>query len=286
MKGDKTFVQEMFDLDKTYVCHMQKYYSDGVVTSGHIHNFAEILYGVDCDYTVFSDDEVYSFKSGDLLFIFPNQRHEIQSHRSDETKHICIRFNPYIIADTSRYIIPFILKDKKNKCYFTKEELDGLRVNDIILGMYQETYERSYGYEIAAKACLQELCVFLLRWWEKDAEFKINLTDEIRMFDVFLYIEQNYHEEISVSQMAKRYYVSSSYFSRWFKKVTGKTFKQYVNYVRINHAIQLLLSGDYNITEVAMRTGFATTSYFIKQFKLLQGGYSPKKFQDKYRENK
>ena len=85
--------------------------------------------------------------------------------------------------------------------------------------------------------------------------------------------------------MAKKYFVSCSYFSRWFKKVTGKTFKQYVNYVRINRAIQLLLNSDYNITEVAMMTGFATTSYFIKQFKGMEGGLSPKKFKRKYREN-
>jgi len=285
MKDSKVCLEEMVDLDKTYAYHIQRYYSDGVVTTAHIHNFAEIICGIDCDYTLYIDDEVYNFKSGDLAIVFPNQMHKIISHRKEVSEHVCLRFNPYSIIDTSRYIIPFILKDKRNKCYFTADELTGHTVSDIFFEIYKETQECSYGFEIAMKAYLQQICLFLLRWWKKEGELNVSTVEESRMFDVLLYIEQHYQEEISVSEMAKKYFVSCSYFSRWFKKVTGKTFKQYVNYVRINRAIQLLLNSDYNITEVAMMTGFATTSYFIKQFKGMEGGLSPKRFKRKYREN-
>lgn len=285
MMDDKAFVREMYDLDKSYVCHKQIYYSDGIVTSSHMHDFAEILYGVDCDYTIYADDKEYNFKSGDLMLIFPNRMHRIESLRKGESKHICVRFNPYTITDESRYVIPFILKDIRNRCYFTAEELAGCNVPDLMQEIHKECEGLRYGYEIAAKSYLQQICLFFLRCWEKNGDFNMDKAEGTRLFDVFLYIEQNYQEEICVAEMAKRYYVSSSYFSRWFKSVTGKTFKQYVNYVRINHAIQFLLSGDYTITEVAMMTGFATTSYFIKQFKLLQGGCSPKKFRRRYMEN-
>lgn len=286
MNDYRDFIREMCDLDKTYVCHIQRYDSAGVVTSGHIHNFAEIIYGIDCDYTICVDEDVYNFKSGDLLFVFPNQMHEIKSNQTDESKHICIRFNPYTIADISRHIIPFIIKDKSNKTYFTKEELEESDIVNIILEMHRESCECVYGHEIATKSYLQQICLFLLRWWKKDGLLNDSLSKGSNLLDVFLYIEQNYHEDISVSQMANRYFVSSSYFSKWFKNVTGKTFKQYVNYVRVNHAIMLLLKSDYNITEIAMMTGFATTSYFIKQFKLFQDGCSPKKFRAKHKGNK
>ena len=285
MNNVKNYIRETYDLDKTYVCHMQKYYSEGIVTSGHMHDFAEIIFGIQCDYKIYIDEEEYDFKSGDLMFIYPNQAHKIKSNISNETSHICIRFNPYSVADISRYIIPFILKDKNNKCYFSKEELRGNNITDIILETYKETCGHAYGYEIAEKLYLQQICLFLLRWWEKDGKLKTDLTKGNRLHDVFLYIEQNYHQEISVSQMAKRYFISSSYFSKWFKDVTGKTFKQYVNYVRVNHALQLLLKSDHNITEIAMMTGFATTSYFIKQFKLFHGGCSPNKFRSIHQEN-
>ncbi len=288
MKNVDAYFQETYDLDKAYVCHMQKYYFDGVVTPAHVHDFAEAIYGIDCDYLIYSDDKIYNFKDGDLMFFFSNQVHKIESLRNGKSKHICLRFNPGVVTDVNssvmiKYMIPFMLKEKKNKCYFSSEELKGSGVSEAMWKMYKETENNGYGYEIAMKMYLQQLGLFLLRQWDSDKDLNINTLDETRMIDVFKYIEDNYQEEISVTEMAKKYYVSSSYFSRWFKKVTGKTFKQYVNSVRINRATELLINSDYNITEVSMMTGFPTTSYFIKQFKLLKGGCSPKKFKTTYR---
>ena len=127
------------------------------------------------------------------------------------------------------------------------------------------------------------IALFWLREWNREKDQDINLLDETRMLDIFDYIEENYHEPISATELAIKYFVSCSYFSRWFKRVTGQTFKQYLNSVRIDHAAELLVNTKYNVTEIAMMTGFPTTSYFIKQFKKLKGGSSPKKFKSTYK---
>ena len=61
----------------------------------------------------------------------------------------------------------------------------------------------------------------------------------------------------------------------------GKTFTEYLNYVRITEAEKLLLSTEMNITEVAAETGFSDSSYFIKQFRHFKN-VSPKQFKKKF----
>ena len=178
-----------------------------------------------------------------------------------------------------KYILPFILNDTGHKCHFSEKELEGTGIPEIIWDIYNETQNQKYGYEISVTGNLHKLYLFFLRQWYSEKEDKsiFNEMDETRITEALKYIEDNYQSDFSAYDIAKKCHVSYSYFSRWFKKITGKTFIQYVNYVRINHAEQLLMNSNYNITEISMQTGFPTTSYFIKQFKL-QKGYSPGRF--------
>ncbi|MFR2464209.1 MAG: helix-turn-helix transcriptional regulator [Clostridia bacterium] len=59
-----------------------------------------------------------------------------------------------------------------------------------------------------------------------------------------------------------------------------KTFREYLNFVRISEAEKLLLNTDLNITEIAMEVGFSSSSYFIEQFKQLKS-ISPKRFRQR-----
>lgn len=287
MKKNEDFYRETYSLKNGYRCEMQKYHTGGVVTPAHVHSFVEVLYGVDCDYRIYADDKIYHFQSGDLIFFFSNQVHKIETLSTDPMKHIYVQFTHDIITDASptamnKYIIPFMLKNKKNKCYFKAEEIRNLEIRELMENVYDETKNRPYGYEVAVKTYMQRIALFWLREWNREKDQDINLLDETRMLDIFEYIEENYQEHISASELAQKYYVSCSYFSRWFKRVTGQTFKQYLNSVRINRAAELLANSNRNVTEIAMMTGFPTTSYFIKQFKLLNGGCSPKKFKTTY----
>ena len=51
-----------------------------------------------------------------------------------------------------------------------------------------------------------------------------------------------------------------------FKEYTGKTLISYINDYRLEQSKGLLLHTDLSITEIALRTGFNSTSYFIKKF--------------------
>ncbi len=82
---------------------------------------------------------------------------------------------------------------------------------------------------------------------------------------------------------AEKIGVSYSYFSRSFKAETGMSFREYVNFRRVNEAKRRLVSSDADIASIADALGFSSPSHFINVFGEL-AGISPKQFRKKYTE--
>ena len=91
------------------------------------------------------------------------------------------------------------------------------------------------------------------------------------------YLSAHYSEPVTLAQTAKSAGVHPSYLSSLFRKITGLTFKDYLNNIRIEHALELLKNTDYPIMEIAISCGFNDQSYFSKVFKK-QTGMTPRQF--------
>ena len=85
------------------------------------------------------------------------------------------------------------------------------------------------------------------------------------------YLNAHYAARITLDEMAGRVYLSAAYFSRVFKKETGKTFSSYLNGVRIERSKEMLLHQNIRLTDIALLVGFEDQSYFTKVFKKTVG---------------
>jgi len=86
------------------------------------------------------------------------------------------------------------------------------------------------------------------------------------------HISKNYIHDITLNEIAGKYYITSSYLSKIFKEVTGTTFRKYLYGYRINQAKILLLSGKFKTMEqVSSRTGFKDVCYFYRVFNKIEG---------------
>lgn len=94
---------------------------------------------------------------------------------------------------------------------------------------------------------------------------KQNLTECIK--NAQKYIILHYNEPLTLSELAKQAYLNEEYFSRLFKKETGKTFTEYLLEVRMQRAQNLLKNSELNISEIAELVGIPNPSYFSSQFK-------------------
>ncbi len=91
------------------------------------------------------------------------------------------------------------------------------------------------------------------------------------------YISQHFSEDISLASVAENLHVNTSYLSTLFRQVTGMTFKEHLNRVRIEEAARLLSNTDYPVMQIAIACGYKDQSYFTKVFKK-QTGLTPKQY--------
>lgn len=81
------------------------------------------------------------------------------------------------------------------------------------------------------------------------------------------FMEEHYMDNISLASVADELHISPEYLSRTFKKQTGTNFNNYLNNIRLQHALELLKDYGLPISEIAMQTGFQSPAYFSKCFK-------------------
>lgn len=97
------------------------------------------------------------------------------------------------------------------------------------------------------------------------------VKDNNRINIVFNHVKSNFKEEITLEEIANMVSMTIPSFCRYFKKITNKTFIQFVNEYRLVHASKLLAEQPLSITEVCFESGFNNFSHFNKSFKAFTG---------------
>ena len=107
-----------------------------------------------------------------------------------------------------------------------------------------------------------------------------NTVKNDRLKKIFNYVKFKFKNEISLNEISCQTNMTTTSFCRYFKLSTGKSFIQYVNEYRVNHAARLLMETELNIKAICYDSGFNNFSNFNKFFKKYYH-ISPQK----YREN-
>ena len=112
------------------------------------------------------------------------------------------------------------------------------------------------------------------------ALFKTGNGENEMVEQAISYINKNYRNDISLDDIANAVSLNSCYFSSVFKKYTGKSFTNYLAYVRLEEAKRLLEDGNIKIAAIASMVGYKDESYFYRSFKGTYG-CTPKEYRNK-----
>lgn len=97
------------------------------------------------------------------------------------------------------------------------------------------------------------------------------------------YIKENFTQnDLTLNLIAEQLHISQSYLTRIIKQKTGVNFTDYLNKLRINMAINLLLDkdNDYTINDISNMVGYSSQHYFSRAFKNYMG-LSPNQYRNK-----
>ena len=111
------------------------------------------------------------------------------------------------------------------------------------------------------------LLQFILEMWKKGFVIENDTSGRNTVEkEMVSYIQQNFTGKISLREFGEQFHLSEKYISRYFKEHFHITLSQYVTYLRLEHAKQLLQDTDIPVTDVAMQSGYQNVSYFIRSF--------------------
>ncbi|MGL6200217.1 MAG: helix-turn-helix domain-containing protein [Lachnospiraceae bacterium] len=87
-----------------------------------------------------------------------------------------------------------------------------------------------------------------------------------KAYSIVEFIFRNYKEEITPKTLANEFKISISELQQTLLYQVEKNFEDFLNYVRINHASELLLKTDKTITDIAMEIGYNSYKTFTRNF--------------------
>ncbi len=113
------------------------------------------------------------------------------------------------------------------------------------------------------------------------AQEKLSTTDETkksntsqsilpsipRLHKVFSFIELNYHEHISLKEVAEAVGYSPAYLTDLVRRLSGKTINDWIIERRITQACHLLLETNYSVNRIALEIGYKNVNHFYCQFR-------------------
>ncbi len=250
--------------------------SAGVCVKQHLHDEMEILTGTSGNLEVCFDDEKINLRVGDIVII--NRRVPHATTRTlPFTSYILLQFRIEKLRagefeNINKYLALILASTEKKFVYLRREEAITSEIFSIINKMYEENSAQDQNYNLFVEGYMNVLLGTLYRnnilknieqSYDKDAVRKIWPTIE--------YIEANYNKEMTLEKLASTLNMHREYFCRIFKKATEITPTEYINYVRVWKAENLLTTTQNSILEISMEVGFSSVSYFNRVFKKLRG---------------
>lgn len=210
----------------------------------HIHRSFECYSVISGRATAIINGNEFPLSAGEAVLIFPYQRHEYKTEANTKTE-VCI-FSPDLVGGFKRgaHTIP-----KSNKFNF----LPSCELPENLL------LKKAYCYKICG-------C------FDKKAEYIEKLPGEEDLLSKILsFISDNYTDKCTLDAASHYVGYDYSYISKFFKRMTGTSFKSYLNGLRISEACRLLEIGEMSVQDIAESSGFSCTRTFNREFLQIVG---------------
>lgn len=133
-----------------------------------------------------------------------------------------------------------------------------------------ELRRRQDGYREAALAHLTLLLVDVSRL-AADVAGDLRLNDEPLLADVFGFIEEHYHEPISLRDVAWAVSLSPGYLTTVVRRKTGRPVQEWIAERRMAEARRLLVETDLSVEEIGQSIGYSDPAYFVRIFRRAHG---------------
>jgi AraC-like DNA-binding protein len=159
---------------------------------------------------------------------------------------------------------PFIIKDNPSLARVIKE---------VVVESMTDLPGRNRVIKIKTEQVVVEIIRYILRENMFVEQLATNSTyfKDPRLIDIFNYIREQLGGDLSNKVLANVANVSEDYVGQYFKMLTGINPQDYIEYQRMEMAVNLLRTSKKSIREIGSDVGYKDTAYFCRRFKMMFG---------------
>ena len=247
----------------------------------HYHAEFELLYISSSFGIRFVGDDVSPFNPGDLVLVGAYLPHLWRNDMKHYIKD----------GEIQEHVETIVTKFTKN--FLGEGTFENPEFSDILKLLKESKYGISFGSKVSASLKKDLLKLPSLSSAKQSIQL-LNILDQLsltsdkvhlsstdmrqytaensqRIDSVIKYISDNYSKTITLNDVAGVACMTTNSFCRFFKKMTNKSFTQFLNEVRIRNASRLLVQENISVSSVCYAVGYNSITNFNKQFKQTMG---------------
>lgn len=227
-------------------------------------NYDTFLYILEGTSIFAFDDVSFTLNPGDIFFIPKNSS-----------------YSRKLIKGTSAFIyLDFFFDMPENVVLSPMMISDFKDIHDLFFKLYRTWSAHGLGYYSASLSLIYKIYSKIISHYDHPylSQKKRRLLEDVQK----ALSEKCTDPSFSVKEFIKKIGISETHFRRIFKTAYNMSPNQYLIFLRINRAKELLETGNQSIEEIAELSGFSSASYFSRLFKE-RTGFSPYEFHVKFK---
>lgn len=270
-----------------------------VLKSVNIENF----YDVENIAILLGKGEIYfgtereKVEEGDILFVpggkainlqygaDPAVKINYEEFVSNKEKYLGTNADPSLIGqlDESFISLAFDAKVFDSVNFFTSLDIPAfvIRKNDLLADklneIMSEELSKKVGHARIIKVLTERFIIEVIRYilsknlFVEQLATNSNYFKDPRLIDIFSYIKNNLAGDLSNHVLANVAAVSEDYVGQYFKMLTSINPQDYIEYQRMEAAVNLLRTSKHSIRDIGRMVGYKDTAYFCRRFKMMFG---------------
>ncbi|MGN0115643.1 MAG: helix-turn-helix domain-containing protein [Acutalibacteraceae bacterium] len=256
------FVNLDENIDKYNVSEPNESYDDYI-------NYYHLIYANGPEIKVVLDNKIYTYSEPILIIVKPKSN--IKWYFSKQPFYrIRMILHPNLFKDVQDNddVLEFFYKlsGEQNIIKLNSPQFCSLKfyIDSIQAALFARCGR--FSIESRVKALISELNLI----YETNYKEYVAATDSIPA-QIVDYLDRHYLERITLESISEKFFVSQNTVISIVKQITGKTFKQYLIFLRLETANSLIKAGNYNLSKISKLSGFSDYSAFIKAYKKQYG---------------
>jgi AraC-like DNA-binding protein len=253
---------------------MESFFIEHIIRTGHytmqqdhFHELYEIYYLIDGERNYFIKDRTYRLGAGEIVFIDKHELHKTSDTGTPDHERILLHFHEDFLKIFQEPLLfhPFRTNSRVIKLDTKERQL----TENILKQLLKEQSGKAPGYQTSIQTLLVQILIRAGRWVyeQPTSDFVYSTPLHKKISEIVDFINEQYKNPISLKSAAAAHFISPYYLSRKFKEMTGFSFVEYVNSIRIKEAQKLLRETNLKVIQIAEQVGFDNLSNFGRVFK-------------------